>query len=200
MRTTLLACLLAGALGIGCGRPDEGGGWTVLGEQLSDAQTKQSDQAYDARDELFATLFARLKVSLQEHGAAASIDVCKSAAPKIAAAMNTKHDLKIGRTSFRLRNQGNAAPAWAHAHVEAFAKAPAEALANAPMHLSHADGRLAVLLPIRLMSGCAACHGPTDQIAPEVHAALAEHYPTDKATGFRIGDVRGWFWVEVPAR
>jgi hypothetical protein len=28
--------------------------------------------------------------------------------------------------------------------------------------------------------------------------ALAARYPDDRATGFAPGDLRGWFWVEVP--
>ena len=33
----------------------------------------------------------------------------------------------------------------------------------------------------------------------EVREALATHYPADQATGFQTGDLRGWFWVTVPA-
>ena len=32
-----------------------------------------------------------------------------------------------------------------------------------------------------------------------VKEALAASYPADRATGFREGDLRGWFWIEVPA-
>jgi len=27
---------------------------------------------------------------------------------------------------------------------------------------------------------------------------LAAKYPMDQATGFKEGDLRGWFWIEVP--
>nr|MCU0872718.1 DUF3365 domain-containing protein [Pirellulaceae bacterium] len=46
---------------------------------------------------------------------------------------------------------------------------------------------------------CMLCHGPKDQILTEVREALATHYPADQATGFQTGDLRGWFWVTVPA-
>ncbi|MEM1451902.1 MAG: hypothetical protein AAF726_11860 [Planctomycetota bacterium] len=32
-----------------------------------------------------------------------------------------------------------------------------------------------------------------------VGKALARAYPDDLATGYTEGDVRGWFWVEVPS-
>ena len=43
---------------------------------------------------------------------------------------------------------------------------------------------------------CTACHG--EAIAPEVKAALAQSYSEDQATGFKPGQLRGIFWVELP--
>ena len=31
-----------------------------------------------------------------------------------------------------------------------------------------------------------------------VKVALDEQYPDDQATGFNVGELRGWFWVEFP--
>ena len=61
------------------------------------------------------------------------------------------------------------------------------------------DHTLAVLTPIRLMVACTLCHGTDDQVMPEVKAAIVSNYPEDRATGFSEGDIRGYFWVEVPA-
>ena len=47
---------------------------------------------------------------------------------------------------------------------------------------------------------CLQCHGKVDDLAPEVRDVLAKNYPQDRATGFAAGDLRGWFWVEVPAK
>ena len=35
-------------------------------------------------------------------------------------------------------------------------------------------------------------------LAGEVKNELASLYPNDQATGFKEGDLRGWFWVNVP--
>ena len=67
------------------------------------------------------------------------------------------------------------------------------------MQLAHEDGRFAALLPIQLKVGCLGCHGPRESILPTVREALEAAYPDDKATGFKAGELRGWFWVEVPA-
>jgi hypothetical protein len=45
--------------------------------------------------------------------------------------------------------------------------------------------------PILAGGVCLVCHGAT--ISDEVEAALAEHYPHDRATGYAEGDVRGAF-------
>ena len=83
-----------------------------------------------------------------------------------------------------------AAPAWAQGLVE-------ERFGE-PVYLAGPGGELGALLPIRLKSECQMCHGPAESISDEVRAAIAEHYPEDQATGFTAGDLRGWFWVEVP--
>jgi hypothetical protein len=31
-----------------------------------------------------------------------------------------------------------------------------------------------------------------------VRAVLAERYPADRAIGFANGEIRGWYWVEMP--
>ena len=67
-----------------------------------------------------------------------------------------------------------------------------------PQAVALADGRLGTFFPIRLKAQCLMCHGPKDQILPDVQAALNQAYPDDQATGFVEGDLRGWFWVSVP--
>jgi Protein of unknown function (DUF3365) len=62
------------------------------------------------------------------------------------------------------------------------------------------DRSLGVLRPIVHQSMCNGCHGPFDRIDPAVRAALAGRYPADQAIGFIEGQLRGWFWVEVPKR
>ncbi len=103
-----------------------------------------------------------------------------------------------GRTSDRLRNPANAPPAWA---------APLVAASGVKRLVRDTDGfvvdldrSLGVLRPIVHQSMCNSCHGPADRIDPSVRATLAARYPADRAIGFTEGQLRGWFWVEVPKR
>jgi hypothetical protein len=46
--------------------------------------------------------------------------------------------------------------------------------------------------PIRMPSElCLNCHGDANQISKQVQAILKEEYPNDKATGYKVGDLRG---------
>jgi hypothetical protein len=159
-------------------------------QQLSETQEQQKQVALAARDALFQQLLNRLSDALASAGPAAAIDVCQKQAPQIAAEVSTRFGVDIGRTSHRLRNPDNAPPDWARPLVDQ--------RTTEPQFVSlDADG-LGVLLPIHLKPQCLMCHGPEQQILPDVRDALARHYPDDQATGFQEGDLRGWFWISVP--
>lgn len=159
------------------------------GEVLIDEAAKQ--KAVAAKDALFTRLSGRLSEVIRQDGPAAAIEVCSREAADIATAVGQEHQVSIGRTSFQLRNSKNSPPEWARSLVEQ--------RTVDPHFVSLPDGGAAALLPIRLKENCLTCHGPTDSIAKGVRSKLSELYPDDQATGFKEGDLRGWFWVEVPA-
>ncbi len=43
---------------------------------------------------------------------------------------------------------------------------------------------------------CTVCHGT--QLAPAVQEALAARYPSDQATGYGVGELRGAFTLRKP--
>lgn len=158
---------------------------------LTEAQKQQRDLAVSAKDKMFQSLLGELVGSIQNNGVAASIEVCKTKAPAVAKSVGKDMQLRIGRTSFQLRSTENQPPAWAESFVS-------DHVAN-EVNVSLEDDGLGVLLPIPLKEACIKCHGAADKIDTEVASAIKQHYPEDKATGFAEGDLRGYFWVEVPA-
>ncbi|MDG1874828.1 MAG: DUF3365 domain-containing protein [Mariniblastus sp.] len=191
----LLGCLLCPTSGCssnsGANRPrDSAASWTPL-SKLSEQQSQQKDQALAAKEKLLSLLLGELMTSLGDKGPAMSIRVCKTRAPEIAAQVNEETGIQIGRTSFNLRNTENAAPEWAVNFVNEKVETPVE--------VALPDEELGVLLPIHLQATCTLCHGNDDQIMPEVRAAISSNYPDDKATGFAEGDLRGYFWIQVPS-
>ncbi|MCH5376188.1 MAG: DUF3365 domain-containing protein [Planctomycetes bacterium] len=159
--------------------------------ELSAEQQQQKTIALAARDALFQQLLAKLMDTMASAGPAAAIAVCQKQAPEIAANVSQHFGLRIGRTSHRLRNPKNAPPDWAQPFVED--------RTEEPQFVALPDGKLGAILPIRLKPQCLMCHGPEQQILPDVREALARSYPQDQATGFQEGELRGWFWVSVPA-
>jgi hypothetical protein len=167
--------------------------WVAVSEdQLSASQQKQYRQAVQARDALFQRLMQRLQSILHQDGPAKAVIVCKEQAPAIAQAVTEEYGVRIGRTSYKIRNPANHPPDWASEVVATRTPGPA--------FFAHPDGRLGVLLPIRLKEQCLICHGSRDQIVEAVRTELAANYPNDQAVGFAVDDLRGWFWVEVNHR
>jgi hypothetical protein len=157
----------------------------------SDSKQTPLERAALARDALFNELSTRLLAAMSNGGPAKAIEVCSKLAPKLAKDVGEQHHVSIGRTAIRLRNESNRPPAWAEPLLKD--------LPTKPVVQDLENGRTGVLFPILLKVQCLTCHGPDDKIAAEIRAELARLYPNDKATGFQEGDLRGWFWVEVPA-
>jgi hypothetical protein len=136
-----------------------------------------------------------LTEALGQGGPALAIRSCHIDVAGAIQRIDRRAGVAAGRTSVRLRNPANAPPRWAAPLVAARAGEPARDVDGFVVDLGHAVG---VMRPIAQRPICAACHGPADEIAPEIRAALRARYPSDAAVGFLEGDIRGWFWVEVP--
>ena len=143
---------------------------------------------------LHDALRRELTHALAEGGPAFAIKACHIDV----AGVSGRAGIPAGRTSDRLRNPANAPPAWAAPLVAA---SGVQRLArDADGFVVDLDRSLGVLRPIVHQSMCNSCHGPADRIDPAVRATLAARYPADRAIGFAEGQLRGWFWVEVPKR
>jgi len=151
---------------------------------------EQQTKAMAAKDALFTRLSSRLMEVMSTEGPLAAIEVCSQEATQIADQVGQEQGVRIGRTALKKRNPNNVPPEWAVASL-----ADAREM---PKFVSLEDGAAGALLPIKLQAQCLMCHGPPDQIFDEVRTQIARLYPDDQATGFHEGDLRGWFWVEVP--
>lgn len=142
-------------------------------------------RAKAALDPFKKALRGALETALSQGPPEAAVDVCAEAAPKLAAAA-AGPGVKVGRASLRLRNPGNAAPAWLAPSLEGL---------DGPRVLPIDDRHVGYAEPIVLGEVCVTCHGK--DVAAPVRARLAERYPADAATGYAVGDRRGAFWVEL---
>jgi len=105
--------------------------------------------------------------------------------------------VKVGRTSARLRNPRNAAPAWARPYIEETDGRKAVDVAPAGFDLGD---RVGLLRPIEIRARCIHCHAARGELTPDTRAWLERAYPEDRALGYALGDLRGFWWAEAPKR
>jgi len=105
--------------------------------------------------------------------------------------------VRVGRTSARLRNPENAPPPWAEAYLAATDGRKATDVAAVAFDLGD---RVGLLRPIEVRKRCLACHAPREKLDEGTREWLARAYPRDRALGYALGDLRGFWWAEAPAR
>jgi hypothetical protein len=146
---------------------------------------------------LHDALRRELTGALDQGGPAFAINSCHIDVAGVIQRIARSEGVVAGRTSDRLRNPTNIPAKWAAPLVSANAGRRARDVEGYAVDLGSAVG---VLRPIAQQPMCASCHGPADALDPALRKVLSERYPADKGLGFLEGEIRGWFWVEVPKR
>lgn len=147
-----------------------------------------------AATRLAATLRGRLLSAMREGGPTAAMEVCARDARGIAAQVRAETGIAVGRASLRTRSPANAAPGWVDGWLRAQGERPAQGVTGIR---AVQEGHARVLRPISVEGPCVTCHGDPATIPEGVRAVLAARYPTDRATGYRVGDLRGALWAEA---
>jgi hypothetical protein len=146
-------------------------------------------------------LKSELKAALEESPLKA-IAVCKERAPAIATEVGNKTGWSVGRTTLKPRNtELNTPDAWERGVLTQFAQRQAagediQTIAHGEVIETDAGKTFRFMKAIPMVEICLACHGT--EIAPEVAAALDEHYPQDQARGYQKDELRGAFSVSKP--
>jgi hypothetical protein len=145
-------------------------------------------------------LKAVLKPAMQSGGPVEAIKVCHQQAGPIASAVSSQSDWEVGRTSLKTRSDANKPDQWENSVLQAFegrksAGEPVQVIEYS--EVVEVDGKkvFRYMKAIPTADMCLACHG--EAIDQAVKARLSELYPNDQATGFRSGDIRGAFSLEV---
>jgi uncharacterized protein DUF3365 len=142
-------------------------------------------------------LLRELTEALERGGPEFAIKSCHIDVIGVIRRIGREQGVAAGRTSDRRRSPTNAPRAWAAPLVTAYAGRRARDVEGFAVDLGDKVG---VLRPIAQRPMCASCHGPAQSLSPAVRQALGDQYPRDRATGFSEGEIRGWFWVEMPKK
>ncbi|HHI79192.1 MAG TPA: DUF3365 domain-containing protein [Planctomycetes bacterium] len=137
------------------------------------------------------TLGAALKAALKEGGPSHAIEVCAKEAPKIAGRFSTD-GIQVHRIGTRVRNPHSGTPTLDERELLQ------KLSPTNPDILEPVNGKLVYLRAIYISKPlCLKCHGGPNDIAPQTRETLARLYPDDKATGYKMGDLRGAFVVRA---
>lgn len=141
-----------------------------------------------------SALKGELLAGMKAGGPVEALDICKIEAPKIAAA-HTDSGWSIKRVSDRNRNPQNIADSVEADILNRFVEGKATPAAFG--HWVKPDSLYHYYAPIVTGKLCLNCHGDAASLASGVPEKLKELYPDDRAVGYKEGDIRGLFVVEV---
>ncbi|MGP3698658.1 Tll0287-like domain-containing protein [Rhodobacter sp. NSM] len=161
------------------------------------ADTSPEAQARAAIKQLQLSLQLALGYAMQEAGPEGAIETCNLKALPITHEISQAMGADIGRTALRLRNPANAPDAWEEEQLRSFRQrlAAGEPASTVAAVREDEEG-FHLMQAIPMQAPCAVCHGT------DVDATLREKivalYPSDRATGFEPGELRGAFTVMIP--
>lgn len=139
-------------------------------------------------------LLTALTAAMQNGGPASAVGVCSTIAPSIARNLSEESGATVRRTALRTRNPAAEPDTLERRTMENWSEAPM-GVDGRPAQWSGWDGgEYRYMRAIPTMPMCLTCHG--ENVAPEVKAAIQAHYPSDQATGFKAGQMRGAFSIQ----
>ncbi len=158
-----------------------------------------SQEARGVTKQFGGSLKKELVGAMKSSGPVKALEVCNTVAPEIARNVGQAAGWQVGRTTLKLRNQGNAPDAWELSTLNQFEERKASGEDLSKMEASEIveiDGQKVFRYMKAIPTGkpCIACHGA--EINPQVEAKLKELYPEDSARGFKPGDIRGAFTLQ----
>jgi hypothetical protein len=159
------------------------------------ADSFESESAHLAQ-QLKGHLVNELTKAVTEKGAPAAVEFCQVNVKPIAksAAGDLIQRYEFGRTSHKIRNLQNKAAEWMDSYLLKYqGTSSSDKLAKSFVHRLP-DQKRVYLEPLYVQPLCLQCHG--EKIAPAVEEKLSKLYPEDKATGFKLGEFRGFIWVK----
>ncbi len=153
--------------------------------------TGMEQEARALADQFIGELKPRLKQAMQEGGPVYAIEVCASAAPRIADGLSETSGWQVRRVSLKSRNASRAVPdRWEQKVLRTFDARQAAGESASTISFGEVVGSNYRYMQAQGAAGvCLVCHGET--LSQPVHDTLEKFYPDDQATGYQLGEVRG---------
>jgi hypothetical protein len=162
----------------------------------ADPYAKYTEESRQIAQEFMQKLAGTLKQQLETGSTESAINVCKEIAPALAKQYSTDARL-VKRVSLKPRNQSLGTPSDEEKIIlEHFDAQQREGSVPAPLErvsiVQDANSEwFHYMRAIPTQPQCLQCHGKPENMAENVRALLAREYPSDKATGYSAGEIRG---------
>ena len=138
-----------------------------------------------------AQLGKNLMKVIAEKGTVSAVEFCNIEAMKLTDSMSVMHNAIIKRVSDKARNPKNMANAKELGHITAF-KEMVKVGSDIDPIVEEINGEVNFFYPITTNTMCLQCHGtPNEHVTTETLSALKALYPSDKALGYNVDEVRG---------
>ncbi len=187
LRHTLLGLFTSAAL---LANPSENPD-TAMASVIATGQT--------ASAELLQTLGSQLKSHMKSGGPVDAANFCAQSAYPLtdSVAKSFEKEVQIKRVSLKYRNPANAPQADEQSVLESFEKLHGEGAALPQEVVKKVDDDTYKYFKPLLINNevCLKCHGVIENEA--LKKTIQEHYPEDRATGYRMGDLRGAIVVTI---
>jgi hypothetical protein len=176
----------------------------VCGGLAADELGGRQQAARQATAELLKQLGGALKKEMGSGGPASAIGVCRDLAPEISGRISRSNGWRMTRVGTRVRNPLLGMPdAWERDTLAEFERRAGRGEAYQDMVtgelVEEAGGRYyRFMQAIAIKPVCLVCHGDKDTIPEAVRVKLATEYPLDRATGYRLGELRGAVSIKQP--
>ena len=144
-----------------------------------------------------SVLGKNLLSALNSKGTEDALSFCSEKAILLTDSMSIALNAKIKRVSDKNRNPENSANAQELAYIESVKNLIAKNLPVKSM-LTSTNDKHTVYAPIITNQMCMQCHGkPKADIQENVLSKIKSIYPSDKAIGYKIDELRGIWVVEI---
>lgn len=146
-----------------------------------------------------ALLSSNLLAAIQAKGLTNALAYCSVKALPLAELVATGNKVELRRVSHRARNPQGKADAFESEVLRHFQSQLAPNQPPPPLLTSNRADTVTFFAPIVINNPlCLQCHGePGKDITPENLAFIRGLYPQDAATGFKVGDLRGMWRIDV---
>ena len=140
-----------------------------------------------------SVFMAKISRKYEEGGYEAAAKFCSMNAYPLTDSLADKHKVFLKRVSNNYRNPKNAPSDLENQVLQAYEYSVehGDDIGSNVQFIRPGDTIL-YNKPIRIPSEfCLNCHGSPSQISEDVNSILKKDYPQDKATGYKVGDLRG---------